>query len=1401
MKIALLPREVQSYIRTGVAITSVSQCVEELVLNSLDAGASCVAVRLDLNCFKVQVVDNGLGISSDQLNILGNRFCTSKCHGLGDLENLTHYGYRGEALASIRDSCSILEVTTRSSHSAHTYCKLFQEGKQMTVTQSTVNRPSKGTTVTVHELFRNFPVRQKSLNKVYELERVREILESIALIRPNISLTLRNDSSGNIIFQTRKCVDTVAVFSQLYSPGKAKMLVTVNGSSGSFAVTGYLGREGHSRKNLQFVYVNDRLVKKTRIHKLVGQTMLSLHTLKPKYKLPSDSPEIAKEHQYVFKSPPKFSDVYPVFIMQIRCPVSVYDITFEPAKTMVEFKDWDSVLACVETLTKQFIKEQNGLIAAAKSEVSMEEENDSQNVDSKTVNESNKEQPAVISAENLTDVLLSKTAKRPNKFDITDTDSDQFKTPLATNGQRPLCKEAFGLGQRNIGAETDTDIDSTQEILSQPEGSMSFELDGKKKYATKCTSNVFNKNAYDENELNKKQIATKEKQKLPDLPVCSLSRFKQSIGKFPSKHSAASIDESLKRLHRIIPQVLKPGTKRFNSSLQRFRRIVETKDAVTENPENKYISLGERTDVHPMQERFWSRIVHSNKSSKKTTLPGKHKILPDEHSTVPEKISNHDVQSTSNTISDEENTPTAARPIMTKPLLSNEQTSFSYIPCYSSDNKLIDQSKGEVEPEYTAVKLNTPKISVASAIEILNMKDKQLNEIDHHNNEFCRSSQSAYELPDQMEGSHGRKRAFEFNLAGEKVAEKVCKISDSDADNCDQDLCNRSTIPICISNCDSKLEDGIQTKIDMYSNNTNDENIMHMEEIACTQSFVPQLTDINETDELDPNNERNVLKTSESYGFSPIKNTDNVEIKSPGNVSTGFSPISESAFIEDQVKRNESESNDVYAFSESHVEHVSEDDNKKAANATEKFANSESENHTCESVSLTQLLHKISDQECDGVGPHDFEISGSLHQIGEKFTFSDIFDKSQASVNSTSDSINDLICDKIDKYMEDEFSQNDVSERTVNELEISTETSLVFSEADWEGGAVSMETATNSNNYAGCDGAENKRINTRNENSYSTGTSGKEHGCVENETKSHQSSNEENVVETNMRKLHSVTGQGLTREEDCSAIETSGSSYSVCCDGNSSRNGDMADENFATSTGGRNEWKWEANEMEAAGSLLKNLEKVMKGSLHVPIPDFSYLRPGESVQNLNTCTFNKASLKNVKVLGQLDNKFIACAYLHGEKGGQLLSYKVPSPRQLTFTENETRNVLAFQEEFTRLGIVVEKESPCTVLVTSVPDCLVQKTATADKIYWNTIKVLILEHIGVSAIKFGDSLTLTECHQLIGDLSHCDLPFQCAHGRPSVVPLLPMDSLNTMPAQPRRKPNLSKLRTRIAPTQD
>lgn len=55
MALRLLEASVRARLRSGVAITSMAQCVEELVQNCIDASATCVAVRVDVCRFKLQV--------------------------------------------------------------------------------------------------------------------------------------------------------------------------------------------------------------------------------------------------------------------------------------------------------------------------------------------------------------------------------------------------------------------------------------------------------------------------------------------------------------------------------------------------------------------------------------------------------------------------------------------------------------------------------------------------------------------------------------------------------------------------------------------------------------------------------------------------------------------------------------------------------------------------------------------------------------------------------------------------------------------------------------------------------------------------------------------------------------------------------------------------------------------------------------------------------------------------------------------------------------------------------------------------------------------------------------------------------------------------------------------------
>ncbi|XP_047248822.1 DNA mismatch repair protein Mlh3 isoform X1 [Girardinichthys multiradiatus] len=348
--IKCLPTEVQGKLRSGVAIPSLQQCVEELVLNSIDAGATCVGVRIDMEAFKVQVIDNGSGMTSEDMENVGIRYHTSKCSCVEDLENLRFHGFRGEALASIVSLATLVEISSRSRLSVKTHVKMFKDGQGMAVFEGETARPSAGTTVIICNFFHNMPVRRKRVDVVLEGERIRQRVEAVSLMHPSVSFTLKNDCTGTMMVQLPKARDTYHRFVQIHNLARAEKLGEISHTHKQFQVTGYLGKEGHYNNSLQYLYVNDRLLLKTRIHKLLNCLLRRLSSSNQKNDSPDGTSVIQRpKHK-------RNQDLYGVYIINIKCSCSEFDICLEPAKTLVEFKDWDGVLLCIEEAVKAFLR-------------------------------------------------------------------------------------------------------------------------------------------------------------------------------------------------------------------------------------------------------------------------------------------------------------------------------------------------------------------------------------------------------------------------------------------------------------------------------------------------------------------------------------------------------------------------------------------------------------------------------------------------------------------------------------------------------------------------------------------------------------------------------------------------------------------------------------------------------------------------------------------------------------------------------------------------------------------------------------------------------------------------------------------------------------------------------------
>ncbi|XP_060750778.1 DNA mismatch repair protein Mlh3 isoform X1 [Tachysurus vachellii] len=356
-----LSKEVQSQLRSGVAIFSLQQCVEELLLNSIDAGATCVAVQIDIEACKIQVLDNGSGMDRDNMERVGIRYSTSKCKSIEDLENLCFYGFRGEAIASMATMSAMVEITSRTKMSVKTFVKRFYEGKGSDVFEAQTTRPSAGTTVLICNFFHNMPVRRKRMDSVLEVERVRQRVEAISLMHPSVSFTVKRDGSGTLLIQLPKARNTYYRFVQIHGLNRAQKLGELNYSFGQFEITGHVGREGHYNKSLQFLFVNGRLLLKTRLHKLLNCLLRRLSNVQ------NSNPNVPT----VVSSPKQKSsaDLHGVYIINIKCPYLEYDVCLEPAKTLIEFRNWDSVLLGIEEGIKAFLTKENLVSECSMSDV------------------------------------------------------------------------------------------------------------------------------------------------------------------------------------------------------------------------------------------------------------------------------------------------------------------------------------------------------------------------------------------------------------------------------------------------------------------------------------------------------------------------------------------------------------------------------------------------------------------------------------------------------------------------------------------------------------------------------------------------------------------------------------------------------------------------------------------------------------------------------------------------------------------------------------------------------------------------------------------------------------------------------------------------------------------------
>ncbi len=319
--IALLPDALISQIAAGEVIERPASVLKELMENALDAGASSITVRLDGGgVTRLEVQDNGCGMTVEQLPLAVLRHATSKIASQDDLIQVASFGFRGEALAATA-SVAQLAIVSRPLGATHAH----QYDNHAGLWQTSPASHGVGTSVTVRELFFNVPARRKFLKtEGTELAHCVSQFETIALAHPNKQFELFHASKLLRRFTPGDWAQRAASVAGAALGEHARHIELAHSS---ISIHGVLGapQSAGSRAKLQALYVNGRAIKDRAM----------MHAIRSSY-------------QDVLHG-----DSQPDYCVFLHMPADTVDVNVHPAKTEVRFRDGGAVYKMLKAAVQQ----------------------------------------------------------------------------------------------------------------------------------------------------------------------------------------------------------------------------------------------------------------------------------------------------------------------------------------------------------------------------------------------------------------------------------------------------------------------------------------------------------------------------------------------------------------------------------------------------------------------------------------------------------------------------------------------------------------------------------------------------------------------------------------------------------------------------------------------------------------------------------------------------------------------------------------------------------------------------------------------------------------------------------------------------------------------------------------
>jgi len=326
--IHLLPDHVANQIAAGEVVQRPASVVKELLENAIDAQASIIKLLIrESGKTLIQVIDNGLGMSTTDARMCFERHATSKIKNAQDLFQIKTKGFRGEALASI---AAISHVDLKTKQETDPVGSLIiiegsKFGKQESVATPT------GTSIAVKNLFYNIPARRNFLKSdAVETRHIINELQRVALAHPNITFFMyHNDNEVYHLPSSNLKKRIVAIFGKKTN----EKLVPIQEKTPIVGISGYVAKPEFAKKKRgeQFFFVNNRFIKTAYLNHAVKTAFEGL---------------ISSAH-------------HPSYFLFLEVPTSSVDINIHPTKTEVKFDNEKDLYAIIRASVKHGLGQYN----------------------------------------------------------------------------------------------------------------------------------------------------------------------------------------------------------------------------------------------------------------------------------------------------------------------------------------------------------------------------------------------------------------------------------------------------------------------------------------------------------------------------------------------------------------------------------------------------------------------------------------------------------------------------------------------------------------------------------------------------------------------------------------------------------------------------------------------------------------------------------------------------------------------------------------------------------------------------------------------------------------------------------------------------------------------------------